>query len=144
MNERVRLFWLPSLANLLLYWTLLGWFMKLGFRSAVLPLGVPTPAALSLPWLGMLVGLGAAVAYGSRRTGGGPGLRLAVALFPVLAFLGLVAVGFVVSFAVDPDVPARLRFGSLAGYLIGWALLPGAALLAGAVPFLRDSLPAGR
>jgi hypothetical protein len=100
--------------------------------------------------LGMLPLCGAVGACLSRRGGGSPADRVRAALMPVMCILGLFLI----------TLPVEAAFQAYSGTFAAWAgvavrgvacsivsevLLPGAALLLGALPFLgRNRQPAPR
>lgn len=90
------------------------------------------------PWLCVLPFLAAAGAYWSRRAGGGATQRLVAGLFPALVFLFTFSIIFPVSLAIGSLPPMKIFLPALAGNIISWVVIPGAALLLGVLPFLSD------
>jgi hypothetical protein len=98
-------------------------------------------------WLLFLTGIGALAAYWSRRAGGSIAKRTAAALLPAALILG--ALGALVT---NPDLkmaviasvfsPCGVRIpgmlSAIPNSVVGGILLPAVALLAGALPFLRE------
>ncbi|MGB6074847.1 MAG: hypothetical protein WBG29_04355, partial [Candidatus Acidiferrales bacterium] len=98
--------------------------------------------------LGAALLLGAAGAYCSRRAGAGRILQAAVGLFPVLVFLALFARTEILqrggTLLALNFAPKRVFFffPFFGGAVLSEFVIPGAALLLGALPFL--SRPAKR
>ena len=146
MNERTRSLWLPGVAMLFLSAFILRLVMRAGWQPNVVwispraPLFGYTGLALVfyVPWLVMLPAIGALGAWWSRQAGGDRPVRLLSGLFPVVAILALLLLGFLLAPFADPQVPMTVKLAALGAYLLGWVLIPGAALLLGAAPFLRN------
>jgi hypothetical protein len=122
MNPRTKQLWLPGLVSLTtaIFSPMAVAFMRLG----------DLPQNL---WLTLLPICGAAAAYLSRRAGGQRFDRIVSALFPVGALLACFCfILLVSSFATVP-------FFTLSDFVhySKWAIPQGAALLLGALPFLR-------
>jgi len=151
MNDRTKCLWIPGLAVLLateatLYSVQLGRFDYLLWLGQ----GHRWRIAINLPWLCALPLLGAVATYWSRRNGAGRDVQVVAGFFPALCFLG----NFIGSFFGGPGVaslPVRLAFGQhpwgmrqlMVMYppwiLLGWAIIPLAALLLGVLPVLSKS-----
>jgi hypothetical protein len=148
MNDRTRRFWLPGTCILLASALPLPLLESAGFspyfprawagNSAIAQPVLYHSLMIFLPWLCMLPFLGAAGAYWSRRIGNGPALRIAVGIFPVFVFLATFLVWVPWSAAIGALPSARILLPALAGLTLSWVLIPGAALLLGVLPFLRD------
>jgi hypothetical protein len=91
---------------------------------------------LYLPWLFALPLFGAAGAYSSRRVGGHNLACLGAALFPSVIMLCLFSLILPVALIVDQPFTS-LRLVAYAVSILNWVVLPGLALLLGAMPFLR-------
>jgi hypothetical protein len=91
------------------------------------------------PWLGTLPLFGAAGAHLSKRAQGRISSLLTAALFPALIMLTVMLLILPWGLAIDGFHFFRLVAFGLG--LINWVVIPAAALLIGAVPFLRDSTP---
>ena len=87
-------------------------------------------------WLLCLPLIGAIGAYWSRRTGGKLLERVLAASFPVLGLTCVMVVAFCTGSVIDRQ-PLSFRLVAFVVYLLGWGILPGVALLLGALPFLR-------
>lgn len=155
MNERTKNLWLPGMVMLLFS----SVFLMLIWRFGPLPVFVwidpRIPILLYVPWLVSLPVFGAAGAYWSRRMGGALRARIAAGVFPAL--MPAAAVGVILTVAtLNQNFSWRTMqwkaFGSpflsaIVMFALGWVMLPGVALLLGALPFLRnhanDSAPSG-
>lgn len=148
MNDRTKRFWLPGTAILLASAAALEVLQFAGF-SPYFPRAWAGNASadpflryslmLYFPWLCVLPFLGAIGAYWSRRTGSGPALRIAVGIFPAFVFLATFLVWVPASLAIGALPSARTFVPALAGFILSWVVIPGAALMLGVVPFLRDN-----
>ena len=134
MNTRTRTFWLPALVSLTAAMACLTISTLCGLEPRFVARGWATYVAY-IPWLLSLPLCGAAGAYLSRRGGGERRTCLAAGLFPMIAMASLV--GFLTVFGkfayAKPQwvyFPMAVLFGSI---------LPGIALLLGAVPFAKGS-----
>jgi hypothetical protein len=95
-------------------------------------LSVPV-AVIYLPWLLLLVPIGAMAAYLAGRAGGSQRAMFLSTVFPVLPHLGFFLVVLPVALILDDHVAHNIMIGALFMSLAAWVLLPGAALLAGAL-----------
>jgi hypothetical protein len=131
MNERTRHLWLPGLASLIAAAVLLVLEIRLGIRDTFVHL--PLAMTAIFPWLANMLLSGGIAAYLSRRGGGTRLARLTSALFPAGAFFLCFCLVFVARLSgADP-------FISLSAFAIAacnWVLVPGVALVLGALPFL--------
>lgn len=142
MNERTRRFWLPGVFTLLLSEALLMLAARVGPFPRVIPFGEALPLVLYWPWLLTLPVVGALGAYWSRRAGGRLLVRLGASLFPAACPFAFFSMLLPLAFIVDRHVPLALKMSSLAVVLCNWVLFPGAALLVGALPFLKSTAAA--
>jgi hypothetical protein len=132
INMRTRTFWLPGLVSLTAAMACLT-LSTLGGREARFVARGWATYVVYIPWLLTLPLCGAAGAYLSRRAGGERGACLAAGLFPVMAMTSLV--GFLT--LIGEFVFARPQaFYFSVGLLFG-VILPGVALLLGAMPFAK-------
>ncbi|HEV2223970.1 MAG TPA: hypothetical protein VGR84_13310 [Candidatus Acidoferrales bacterium] len=166
MNDRTKRLWLPALTMLLVSAASLGIFQFVALW--MYRVYTPMPHAQNYPelvhnvmrhdgaalmiylgWLYTLPFLGALGAYWSRRCGSDRPAQITAGLFPLLLFfaifVGQGAVGqrgtSVPFLAMDVLPPAHLFFIFLSvssNLLLNWIVIPGAALLLGVLPFLRD------
>lgn len=117
-------------------------------REAFCRAGIPTPAVywghgsnglvISYPWLVTLPFFGALAAYWSRLTGGNIRSRLLAAAFPALAMGAFLFLMILLSPLVDRHVPLSVKLFLMGIFTVGWVIIPGAALVLGALPFLRQ------
>jgi hypothetical protein len=137
MNERTKQLWLPSLVSLA---TAMGSLMVLIFIS-LQPrfLGHSPLQMVLLPWLALLPFCGAAGASLSRRGGAHLMARVVSGLFPMIVLFSVVGILMVARLIVlaRPHLPFIAIWISLA------IILPSAALLIGAVPFLKSTKSRG-
>lgn len=132
LNTRTRTFWLPALLSL----TTAMVFLTISTLGALDPQSVArgwSTYVAYIPWLFTLPICGAAGAYLSRRAGGERRACLAAALFPVIAMTTLV--GFLT--LIGQFVFARPKLLNFSTVMLLGVILPGVALLSGAVPFVK-------
>ena len=142
MTNRVRQWWLPGFAALFLSVMLLMVNEFIGIRFGIEPLIVSAHgsqmsapvAVIYVPWLLLLVPIGALAAYLAWRAGGSQGAMLLSILFPVLPHLAFFIVVFPVALVLDDRVAHNFTVSGLFMGLIAWVLLPGIALLGGGLP----------
>lgn len=146
MSNRITQFWLPGVVTFALSEVFFGLMLQSGTRPWILVRG-QTPIAMSyIPWLLSLPPIGGIAAYLSHRAGGSRRAVLSSIVFPVLLFLAmflLLQFPFYFSFQriAGVDYPVSLRIDWHAVHhttalafltaLLGWVLVPGAALLIG-------------
>jgi len=148
MNDRTKRLWLPGCIILLASTLALALLQLAGFspyfprawdgNASTEPL-LHNSLMIFLPWLCVLPFLGAAGAYWSRRAGSGPALRIAVGIFPAFVFLSTFLVWVPTCAAIGALPAAKIFLPALAGLILSWVVIPGAALLLGVLPFLRSS-----
>jgi hypothetical protein len=132
INDRIKRLWLSVTV------TWLGASLSLMVMDRIdhpnLTLRRPIPVTFNLPWLAMLILVGAAGAYLAQRADAPRKTRLVVATSPAL-LLGIVMLLLLLPwrFAVEGYPWAFTFFAIDAGNL---AVVPGLALLLGALPFL--------
>jgi len=132
VNARTATFWLPALVSLTAAMLCLTVSTRAGLQPRFVARGVAT-LVVYVPWLLMLPFCGAAGGYLSRRAGGERGACLAAGVFPVIAMTILVGFLTLIGKFVYSK-PQWIHFSM--GLLLG-AILPGLALLLGAMPFAR-------
>jgi hypothetical protein len=137
MNYRVKALWLPGVCTGVLSGVLLRLLQGMPAAPPVTSVWHGAYLVLYWQWLLCLPLIGALGAYWSRREGGKLLQRALAASFPALAWLCFPGLFFpfvlVFQWIVHhnpPLVPAAL-------FLLGWVVLPEAALLLGALPFLK-------
>jgi hypothetical protein len=147
LNNRTKRFWLPGTAVLLASAILLAVLQSAGFQPYfphfwaakfnAKDVWMRHSLLIYVPWLCALPFLGAAGAYWSRRQGSGRSLQIAVGLFPAIVFLSVFLAVVPFALAIDTLPPANIFLPTLAGQILSWVIIPGAALLLGILPFLR-------
>jgi uncharacterized membrane protein len=132
MSHRARALWGPALLSLVASMT---WRMVLQRNT---PPGQPllnhaglTPM-YELFWLTALPLFGAIVAWLSRRAGGNRSTILIAVVFPAAVMIPLWA-----GLATRMNHPSPNQWFGLFCGVLNWIVLPAAALLLGALPFLR-------
>jgi len=142
MNYRVKTLWLPGAFTIGLSGIVLRLFQ---IRSAPSPnvfwaqMG-STALVVYWRWLACLLVIGALGAFWSRRAGGRMVERALAASLPALAMVCLPLLGFPLVLVSDLIHHESFPFVPMAIMLLGWGVLPGAALLVGALPFLRGRI----
>jgi len=140
MNHRTKQLWLPGMINLTIAMAVLMFEVRRDLHprfyvthSPATLIYIPWVWILSLPFCGALA------AYLCRHAGGDRLARFAAASFPVVGYFGCFILALLVApFAPDGPIP-----WSAVGILVStWALMPAAALLLGALPFLSTGKPA--
>ena len=134
INTRTRTFWLPALVSLTAAMACLTISTLGGLEPRFVTRGWAT-YVVYIPWLLTLPLCGATGAYLSRRAGGGRRVPLAAGLFPVIAMTSLV--GFLT--VIGKFVYAKPQWVYFSMAVLFGAILPGMALLLGALPFAKAS-----
>jgi len=134
MNTRTRTFWLPALAGLTAAMVCLAISTFAGLQPRFVARGLAT-LVVYIPWLLMLPLCGAAGAYLSRHAGGKRFACLSAGLFPVIALT--ILVGFLT--LIGKFVYSKPQWLHFSMALLFGSILPGLALLLGAMPFARAS-----
>jgi hypothetical protein len=93
------------------------------------PVGV-----IYLPWLVLLIPIGAMAAYLAGRAGGSQRAMFLSTVFPVLPHFGFFLIVFPVALILDDHVAHNIMISALFMGLAVWVVLPGVALLAGGLP----------
>ena len=135
MNYRTRTLWLPAMITLLGASLSLMILQKTGFRPNLIWKG-PIAVLFYVPWLASLPFVGAAGAYLAQRAHAAIGRRVLVATSPAL--LLLIVMSMILPLAMIVDGFWWFRFVYFAIAVVNWVVVPGAGLLLGAVPFLRE------
>jgi hypothetical protein len=150
MSNRITQFWFPGIMTFVLSEVYLALMQQFGSKTWILVWGQPPIAMSYIPWLLSLPLIGGIAAYLSHRAGGSRRAVLSSIVFPVPPFLAmflLLQFPFYFSFQeiAGVDIPVSLvidwhgvhHITALAFLiaLLGWVLVPGAALLAGGLFF---------
>ena len=130
MIDRTKRLWLSVTVTWL--GTILSFIVLRRIDHPELILRRPIPVVFSLPWLATLILVGAAGAYLAQRADAPRKTRLVVATSPAL-LLGIVMLLLLPWRFADP-YPWALTFFAIDAE--NWAVVPGLALLLGALPFL--------
>lgn len=132
LNSRSKTFWLPALVSLMTSMVCLMISTEMAKQLRFEVRGLATLVAY-VPWLLMLPLCGGAGTYLSRRAGGERLVQFAAGLFPVIALTTLV--GFLM--LIGKFVYAKPQWFYFSTAVLFGAILPSAALLLGAVPFVK-------
>jgi hypothetical protein len=146
MNHRVKALWLPGVWTSALSMLLLRLF-QIPWAPAPYVFWLRNGMALVIywRWLLCLPVIGAIGAYLSRHAGGKLVQRLLAVSFPVLGMISLLALMSPFVLVYDLARYHRSELLPIAILLLGWGVLPEAALLLGALPFLRgDAAESGQ
>jgi hypothetical protein len=149
MTNRVRQLWLPGFLTL---FTSMSLLVLIGFFGPRPPIFHPTDAynvsfqlrgwsmiapvaVVYVPWLLILLLIGASGAYLSHRAGASKRVVLLSILFPVLPYSTFFMIGFPLSLILgEKNFTHNVMFAAFLVGLVAWVLFPGAALLAGGLP----------
>ena len=138
MTNRVRQFWLPGLLTLLLSMVLLMVIPFIGPKPLIVSSHgwrmIAPVAVIYVPWLLLLLPIGAMGAYLAGRAGGSQRTTILSIVFPVLPYSVLFIIAFPVSLVLDDHVAHNIMLSALLVGFVAWVLLPGVALLAGGLP----------
>jgi hypothetical protein len=139
MNERTKKFWLPALASLAAACALVAVTAQLSYKPNIVLLRSHAPTLVYPLWLLGQPLMGALGAYCSRRAGGNRLTRLTAGLFPSIVMFAVISiVAFAQGMSLGRGEFGRVDFTMLARALMGVIVIPSAAMLIGAAPFLRD------
>lgn len=132
MNNRILQLWLPALVTSLIGTCLLEFMVEvLRMRPIVIAVAAQTSVTIYLPWLLALPVVGYLGAAISRRQGGTIRTGLVAAAFLALIYFALPWLFVPIAMLVDHSTPPMVPF---IWFLLNWAILPGLALLIGALP----------
>jgi len=138
MNERTKNLWLPGLVMLFLSSVLLMFITRYGPLPIFVWIDPRVPLLLYVPWLVALPVFGALGAYWSRRAGGRVRARIAAGVFPVLMLAAAFGMILPIALIFEGHGWRMFQAKALVIFLLQWVMIPGAALLLGALPFLRN------
>lgn len=138
LTNRVKQFWLPGFVTLFLSMMLLMFIQFFGPQ----PLFVSTHgwrmmapvAVVYVPWLLLLLPVGAVGAYMAGRAGASQRVTLLTILFPVLPHAIFFVIGFPVSVVLADHIAHNIMLSAWFIGLFAWVGLPAVALLAGGLP----------
>ena len=138
MQKRLHQLWIPGFLTLTFSATFLMTLQKYGSRPRIISWSGPGTLLFYTAWLMSLPLFGALGAYLSSRAGGSRRAVLMASVFPVLALAGTFFFTLPVSLIIDRFTDHHVSPGIVATsflmYLVGWVLVPGAALLIGGLP----------
>lgn len=139
VNHRTMSVWIPGLVSL----TLASGFLSVLQVWGVRPHIVWTRSGLALlfyvPWLVAQPVFGAVAACISRRNGGTWRERLTASLIPAGGMLAAFCVAFCSALVLGRITNGHeISLIGLSLYILSWAVLPGAILALGALPFLPN------
>jgi hypothetical protein len=137
LKQRIQTLWLPALVNMTVAFTILLGGLMVANKPLRGPVMSSNPRPVYLVWLILLPAMGGFAAYWSRRAGGSVATRATAALFPALTMLVTFFAILMHAIFVDHDTSSTNIFMQVAGSAAAAVILPAAALLAGASPFLR-------
>lgn len=145
MNHRTKTLWLPGLVTLTVSSVFLMISQLVSEHTAPVPSKLVSSEnaralAFYLPWLVTLPFSGAAGAYLSRRGGGKRLNTVAAAVLPAIIMLAVLCLIVPIGIFVERNrfVIHHLSYFAIA--IAIWAVVPGAALFLGAVPFLPKKI----
>ena len=139
MNTRTKSMWLPGFATLTAAMGTLMIMDRFNIEPKMIWHGSMAVVQLYFPWLAALPFIGGLGAYLSRQAQGQMLARLVAALFPALVPFAIFCPAIVVSATLEHHLTWTAVPVVFAGLVFSWVLLPGAMLLLGALPFLRNS-----
>jgi hypothetical protein len=138
MTDRVRQVWLPGFLTLFLSVMMLMAIQFIGPQPLFVSTsgrGMTAPVAvIYVPWLVSLLLIGAIGAYLAGRAGASLRATLLSIMFPVLPHSVFFAIWIPVSLILGDHISHNTMPSALLMGLVGWVVLPGAALLAGGLP----------
>ena len=133
MSYRTKSLWLPGLLTLTLSTGLFWFLMAIG--SHVHSPWMNNPAMMFFPsWTLALPIIGAAGALISRRLGGRPRASVLAGLFPSATMCAVFVLAVPIALLLNIHGPKILLLQGFAGAMFAWVIIPGAALLVGALP----------
>ena len=139
MNERTRKFWLPACASVAAACVLVAITAQLSYKPHIILLGSNATMLVYPAWVLGQPLLGALGAYFSRCAGGNRLTRLTAGLFPSVVMLAVICiVALAQGLSLGRGGFGRLDFTMLGRALMIVIVIPSAAMLIGAMPFLRD------
>jgi hypothetical protein len=139
MNERTKKFWLPAFASVAAACAVIAVTAQLSYKPHIVQLRSNATMLVYPAWVLGQPLISALGAYCSRRAGGNRLTRLTAGLFPSILMLVAICVVLLVQVLSSGRGDfGRIDFTMLARALMGVIVIPSAAMLLGALPFLRD------
>ena len=138
MNNRTKRFWLPALISVIGACVFLTILTLISLEPHMLVLRSRLPLMIYPVWVVAQPLFGAMGAYSSRRGGGDRLTRLAAGLFPSIVLLALTC-GVTLAHTIvhAPGDLGSFDLVSFARTELFFVVVPGAATLLGAMPFLK-------
>lgn len=136
MNRRSKTFWLPGLVTLTLASVSLMLMQLFTFSRPRVHWVDGGAVAMGYVWLVSLLPCGALGAYLSRRAGGTRLSSIIASLFPSLTMLAVFSIILPVGIFIERNTYIIHHLGYFGLGLLVWIVVPGAALLLGALPIL--------
>jgi hypothetical protein len=137
MKHRMMSVWLPGLLTGALAWLLPVFLQPFGLHPREFGTAYPG-LAIFLPWTLALLPIGALGAFGSRWGGGNSREMILAGIFPVLVTAALLVLAFPVGLIVElityGNASLPVMLSGFASSMLGWVIIPGVALLVGALP----------
>jgi hypothetical protein len=140
MNNRTKSFWLPALASFTTASLFLLALTKISMQpQSLVRLNSGLGRSFYFGWVVAQIFFGALGAFLSRRAGGSRAARILAGIFPAIVMFVLWAVVIPASAVAEHNAfvlnhPLYYALG-----IFVWVVPPGAALLAGTAPFLKES-----
>jgi hypothetical protein len=136
MKNRVKALWLPGMGMMIVAMSSLNVLMRSGFQPRIVWLNHGVSIQFYVPWLMILPTIGALAAYWSRAQGGSAPTRLIAALFSALTMAAIFFFAMPLAVLVDHRLSWSTVSTAVVASVVGWVIVPGAALLVGALPFI--------
>jgi hypothetical protein len=136
MNYRTKSLWLPALITLLGASVALAVMQFLGMQPRRVWIG-GMGITFYWPWLGSLPMFSALGAWLSRKSQGQTSARLVAGMSPAVVML--IVMSLILPFGLVIDGWHFIRLVGFGLGLANWVVLPGMALLVGALPFVRET-----
>ncbi len=139
MNARTKTLWLPGLVTFATASILLMLLERFAYLRPTIWLHDGGALVISLSWWILLPLCGAAGAYLSHRAGGKPAACVAASLFPAIVMLCVFGFVLAVSIVIERNQFVMQHPVHFLLAIVSWIIIPGCALLLGALPFLRQA-----
>jgi hypothetical protein len=138
MTDRVKQVWLPGFVTLFLSMMLLLFVQLVGPQALFVSMHgwrIMAPVAVVyIPWLLLLLPIGAIGSYMASRAGASRRAMLLAIAFPVLPYFVFFILALPAVLILGDHVAHNIMFSALFTGLFAWVLAPGLALLAGGLP----------
>lgn len=136
MNRRSRTFWLPGLITLTLASVSLMGMQQFTFSRPRVHWVDGGAVAVGFVWLASLLPCGALGAYLSHRAGASRWISIIASLFPSIVMLAVFCIALPVGLFIERNTYVIHHPRDLGMALLVWIIVPGVALLLGALPVL--------